>query len=98
LPKIIKIPLIILVSLLGLALLLLALVQTKWFKNYAADKATSYLSKELGVDIHIDEIELSYFDALKATDVYIADQIPSSLLVNCKQTTTFFLLPATRYD
>ncbi|MDB4160843.1 hypothetical protein N9772_00565, partial [Bacteroidia bacterium] len=79
-PKIIKIPLIILVSLLGLALLLLALVQTKWFKNYAADKATSYLSKELGVDIHIDEIELSYFDALKATDVYIADQKEDTLI------------------
>ncbi len=68
------------VSLLGLALLLLALVQTKWFKNYAADKATRYLSKELGVDVHIGEIELSYFDALKATDIYIADQKEDTLI------------------
>jgi len=63
-----------------LALILLALVQTKWFKNYAADKATSYLSKELGVDVSIGEVEISYFDALKAKRVYIADQQSDTLI------------------
>lgn len=79
-PKIVKIPLIILSILLGLALLLFALVQTSWFKNYAADRATSYLSKQLGVEVSIGDIELYYFDALKATDVYIADQQADTLI------------------
>lgn len=77
------------VSLLGLALLLLAMVQTKWFKNYAANKATSYLSKELGVDIHIGEIELSYFDALKATDIFIGDQKSDTLIYVSKLYTNY---------
>lgn len=79
-PKIVKIPLILLASLLGIALILLALVQTTWFKNYAADKAASYLSKELDVEVSIGEIELAYFDELKATDVYLSDQKADTLI------------------
>ncbi len=79
-PKIVKIPLIVLAGLLGLALILLAVVQTKWFKNYAADQATQHLRKQLGVDISIGELELSYFDALRATDVFIADQQADTLI------------------
>lgn len=79
-PKIVKIPLIILTILLGLALLLLALAQTPWIKNFVADKATSYLSKQLGVEVSIGEVELSYFDALKATNVYIEDKQGDTLI------------------
>ena len=80
LPKALKIPLILLGSLLGLALLLLLVAQTAWFKNYASDKATNYLSKELGVPVSIGEVSLSYFDELKAEDVYIEDQHHDTLI------------------
>ena len=59
--------------LLGLLLILLAVANTSWFKNYAADKATAWLTKELGVDVSIGEISLDYFDEISATKVYIAD-------------------------
>ena len=72
--KIVKIPLKIVAILLGLLLILLAVVNTSWFKNYAADKATSWLTKELGVDVSIGEISLEYFDEISATKLYIADQ------------------------
>ena len=73
-PKIVKIPLITLSALLMFALVFLAFAQTKWFKNYATDKATRFLSKELGVPVSIGQIELNYFDALTAHDLYIEDQ------------------------
>jgi len=73
LSKIVKIPLLTLAILLGLALLLLATVQTSWFKNAAVDRATKYLSEELGVAVSIGDIELSYFDALTASEVYLED-------------------------
>ena len=56
------------------ALVFLAFAQTKLFKNYATDKATRFLSKELGVPVSIRQIELNYFDALTAHDLYIADR------------------------
>jgi hypothetical protein len=80
LPKIVKIPLIILISVLAFALILLALFQTRWFKNYAAQRATAYLSEELGVPVSIGDLELSYFDALTAKDVFIADQNKDTLI------------------
>ena len=40
----------------------------------AVNQATKYLSKELGVDVSIGDIELSYFDALTASEVYLEDQ------------------------
>ena len=80
LPKIIKIPLKILAVLLGLMILILIIFQTSWFKNYAAQKATSYLSEELGVDVSIGKISLSYFDRLDAKDIYIADQNADTMI------------------
>lgn len=79
-PKIIKIPLIAFACLFALALMLLAIVQTTWFKNYAAQKATHYLSAELGTTVSIGSIELSYFDALEACHIYIADQHSDTLI------------------
>ena len=78
-PKVIKIPLIAITILVGMALICLALVQTSWFKNKATDWATSYLSKELATEVHIGEVQLDYFDALTATDVYIADRSGDTL-------------------
>lgn len=71
--KIVKIPLWVLTIIVGLALILLLVIQTTWFKNYAIDKATAYLSKELGTEVSIGSVELSYFDRLKAQDVSIKD-------------------------
>ncbi len=68
------------VSLIALALVLLAVFQTHWFKNYTAKKATSYLSKELGTTVSIGEITLDYFDRLTATDVYLGDQRNDTLI------------------
>jgi len=80
LSKIVKIPLKIVAILLGLLLILLAVANTSWFKNYAADKATAWLTKELGVAVSIGEISLDYFDALDATEVFIADQQQDTML------------------
>ncbi|MGB1037446.1 MAG: translocation/assembly module TamB domain-containing protein [Bacteroidia bacterium] len=78
-PKIVKIPLIIIALLLGLGLIILALVQTSWFKNLAVDKATNYLSKELGVVVQIEDIDLDYFDRLRAHHVLIEDQLGDTM-------------------
>lgn len=79
-PKIVKIPLKILVVLLGLLIITLVIFQTSWFKNYAADKATEYLSSELGTDVSIGEITLDYFERLVVTNLYIADQNSDTLI------------------
>jgi hypothetical protein len=84
LPKIVKIPLITLAALLMFALVFLAFAQTKWFKNYATDKATRFLSTELGVTVSIREIELNYFDALTAHDLYIEDQQHDTMIYIAK--------------
>lgn len=78
-PKIVKIPLIVIAIILGMGLLLLAVFQTSWLKNYAADKATKYLSEELNVEVSIDEIKLNYFDQLTAKNLYIADHYSDTL-------------------
>lgn len=79
-PKIVKIPLKILAILLGLLLILLLVANTAWFKNWAADKATAWLASELGVEVSIGEVSLDYFDALTATEVYIADQQQDTMI------------------
>ena len=79
-PKIVKIPLIILALFLGLSLILLGVVQTSWFKNYITKKATTFLSKELGVTVSIGHIDIDYFDRLEAQDVFVMDQDKDSMI------------------
>ena len=73
-PKVIKIPFKILAVVLGIALILLAIAQTGWFKNYITKKATNYLSKELNTEVKIDTISLDYFDRLNAYNILISDE------------------------
>ncbi len=73
-PKVIKIPFKILAVVLGIALILLAIAQTGWFKNYITKKATNYLSKELNTEVKIDKISLDYFDRLNAYNILIRDE------------------------
>lgn len=72
-PKIIKIPLIGLAILIATALLLLLVMNTNWFKNYAAQKATNFLTEELGTTVSIGEVSIDYFDRLSAKEVYLED-------------------------
>lgn len=78
-PKIVKIPLIALAVLIALLLVLLGIMQTSAFKNYAVDKATIYLSKELKTEVSIGEIDIDYFDRLKAKNVLVKDLQNDSL-------------------
>lgn len=48
-------------------------MQTAWFKNYAVNRATNYLSEELGTEVSIGSVELSYFDRLVANQVCLKD-------------------------
>ena len=91
LSKIVKIPLWVLTIIVGLALILLLVIQTSWFKNYAAEKATTYLSKELGTEVSIGEIDLDYFDRLTATNVSIKDLSSDTMIYVARLTANYDL-------
>lgn len=73
-PKIAKITLYVLLGILVLLLLFLGIAQTSVFKNYAVDKATSFLSKELKAEVSIGSINIRYLDQLHLEDVLLKDQ------------------------
>jgi hypothetical protein len=74
LPKIVKIPLIVLAIVLAIALIALGIAQTAWFKNYATNKAINFLSEELQVKVDIEEVSINYFDEINAKKIIIHDQ------------------------
>ena len=73
-PKIAKITLYVLLGLLVLLLLILGIVQTSAFKNYAVDRATSFLSKELKTEVSIGAIDIRYLDRVNLKKVLLKDQ------------------------
>lgn len=79
-PKIIKIPLIILAVFTGLLLLFLGIVQTKWFKNEIKSHLISYCEEKLNVKVDINTIEINYFDFIRLNNLYIEGQNQDTLI------------------
>jgi hypothetical protein len=79
-PKIAKITLYILLGILVLLLILLGIVQTSAFKNYAVDKATAYLSKELKAEVSIGSIDIRYLDRINVNNVLLRDQQKDTMI------------------
>jgi hypothetical protein len=55
-------------------------LQTEGFQTWAADKVTSYLSKELNANIKIDKVKISFINRVELGGVYISDQQKDTLL------------------
>ncbi len=72
-PKVIKIPLITLTILVGLLLLSLGIAQTYWFKNELKKWTVTYLEKKLGVEVHLQQIEIEYLDQIIIHQLYVPD-------------------------
>ncbi len=79
-PKIIKIPLIILAVFTGLLLLFLGIVQTKWFKNEIKSHLISYCEEKLNAKVDINTIEINYFDFIRLNNLYIEGQNQDTLI------------------
>ncbi|NBV56432.1 MAG: AsmA family protein [Bacteroidetes bacterium] len=79
-PKIIKIPLIILTVFTGLLLLFLGIVQTKWFKNEIKSHLISYCEEKLDVKVNINSLEINYFDFIRLNNLYIEGQNNDTLI------------------
>lgn len=67
-------------SLLGLILLLLVLVNLPAVQTYLAKKATAFLSKKLKTIVSIDKVKISLLNHVSLQGVYIQDQWQDTLL------------------
>ena len=79
-PKIIKIPLITLAVFISILLLFLGVAQTHWFKNIIKSNLISYCKEELDVKVHINSLEIDYFDFIKLNQLYIPGKNNDTLI------------------
>ena len=79
-PKIIKIPLITLAVFISILLLFLGVAQTHWFKNIIKSNLISYCKEELDVKVHINSLEIDYFDFIKLNRLYIPGKNNDTLI------------------
>lgn len=56
------------------------LIRTSTFQTYLAQKATAYLSKELGTEINIDQVAIIFLDEVALDGVIIKDKAGGTLL------------------
>lgn len=80
LKKALKIILRIILVLLGLLFLVYLLIQTSPVQNFLAGKATSYLSKELKTEVHLDKISFSLLDKVDLNGFLIRDRGNDTIL------------------
>ncbi len=67
-------------AILLLLFILLLLVRTSWFQNFLADKAASYLSKELQSKVSIETIDIRFFNMVSINGLYVEDLHSDTLL------------------
>ena len=79
-PKIIKIPLITLAVFIGILLLFFGVAQTHWLKNIIKSNLISYCEEELDVKVHINSLEIDYFDFIKLNQLYIPGKNNDTLI------------------
>ena len=66
--------------LLGLLLLVWLLLQTEPVQNFIIGKVTGRLSKDLGTEVRIDHVSISFFDKMDLDGTLIRDQRKDTLL------------------
>ena len=57
-------------------------IRTTSFQTYLAQKAASYLSKELNTTINIDEVAIIFFDEIALDGVLLKDQENDTLIAS----------------
>ncbi len=67
-------------AILFLILLSFLLFQIPWVQNWAAGKATTYLSKELKTTVSIDRLKIGFFREIVLENFYLEDQKGDSLI------------------
>lgn len=55
-------------------------IRTSAFQTWAAQKATAYLSNELGTPVHVGKVEIAFFRSVALKNVFIADLHKDTLL------------------
>jgi hypothetical protein len=80
LPKIIKIPLIILAVFSGLILIFLGITQTSWFKNKIKTHLITYCEEELEIKVSINTLDINYFDFIRLNNLYIEGKNSDTLI------------------
>ncbi len=63
-----------------LLVFVLIAINTEGFQTYAAQKATNYLSKELGVTIKIEKVAFAFFRTAELQNVFVEDKNKDTLL------------------
>ena len=48
-------------------------IRTSWFQTWLAQEASAYLSSELGTEVSIDKVEITFFDEVDLKGVYLED-------------------------
>lgn len=72
--KILRIAGIVLLSLLTLLLIIALLLQLPSVQNYAAQRATDFLSKRIDSEFSVGSIQLDFFNRLRLENLYVEDQ------------------------
>lgn len=72
------------VSIIGLFLLIVLLLQVPYIQNIVKDKAVSYLEKKIGTEVQIGKIEIGLPKKVILTDIYFESQQHDTLLAGQK--------------
>ncbi len=75
-----KTVLFLIILLLGLAISLFFIGQTETFQTWAAKKATTYLSKELGTKVEIDKVKINFIKNASLEGVLVGDKHGDTLV------------------
>jgi len=67
-------------SVLAVIIILLLIIQTNLFQNWAVGVATNKLSKELGTEVRIKKVSLSLLDKLNLEGILIRDKQKDTIL------------------
>ena len=48
-------------------------IRTSWFQTWLAQQASAYLSNKIGTEVHIDKVDITFFDEVELKGVYLED-------------------------
>lgn len=82
--KTLKIFLWIILSIIGLVLLILLLLQIPYFQNIAKDKAVTYLENKIGTDVNVERLTIDFPKTVVLQGVYFEGQDGDTLIAGEK--------------
>ncbi|MCH2234513.1 MAG: translocation/assembly module TamB [Crocinitomicaceae bacterium] len=55
-------------------------IRTSWFQTWLAQQAANYLEKKIGTEVHINKVDIVFFDDIYLEGIYLEDSRQDTLL------------------